>query len=431
MADNKVVQRTVKFRNHHYLADTTGTGWWRHMFPINTMYCVQDQIGMQNTYSRLVNPDPRAYVGVNSVWIQRWITPDYRKLVRDFFHPLFKKTGTKLIYEIDDLTDVKYIPLYNSGRPAFDSDEVQNSIKEMLQLSDYVVVTTNKLKQKLSECYDVPTDKIVAIPNLLPHWWIGDRYDPERKVQQFNANKSKPRIGVISSMSHYNYTGVVGSDGKLVEDDLDVILDLVRSTVNDFQWIVLGGKIPLKIQDLVSSGKVQAFPNCPLLEYPTFIHGLHLQAVVAPLQDNEFNHCKSIIKYQECAALGIPLYASKMLPYVEVMPEDQLFSDSNELKSQLMKLKFGSAGAYKKRISAQMNWLNSPASYGDANLSSWWLETNINVWTPMHTIPIEDTLLLGDKGHEDEKDRQAGTGKGSDGLEVQEQTKREVGADAT
>jgi len=93
------------------------------MFPINTMYCVQDQIGMQNTYSRLVNPDPHAYVGVNSVWIQRWTTQDYLKLVRDFFHPLFKKTGTKLIYEIDDLTDARYIPLYNSGRPAFDSDE--------------------------------------------------------------------------------------------------------------------------------------------------------------------------------------------------------------------------------------------------------------------------------------------------------------------
>lgn len=90
MADNKVVQRTVKFRNHHYLGDTTGTGWWRHMFPINTMYCVQDQIGMQNTYSRLIDPDPKFYAGMNSVWIQRWLGKGCLNVVNNFFKPLFK-----------------------------------------------------------------------------------------------------------------------------------------------------------------------------------------------------------------------------------------------------------------------------------------------------------------------------------------------------
>lgn len=34
--------RKVNYRNHHYLADTTGTGWWRHIFPVATMDCVQD-----------------------------------------------------------------------------------------------------------------------------------------------------------------------------------------------------------------------------------------------------------------------------------------------------------------------------------------------------------------------------------------------------
>lgn len=374
MADNKVVQRTVHFRNHHYLADTTGTGWWRHMFQINTMYCVQDQIGMQNTYSRLIDVAPNFYRGMNSVWIQRWTTPDLYKLVKDFFVPVFKQTGTKLIYEIDDLTDANYIPLYNSGREAFVSVETQEAIKGMLQLSDYVVVTTQKLKEMMAKSYDLPMEKIKCIPNLLPHWWIGDRYDPERKVQQFNRYRSRPRIGVISSLSHYNMRNAVDGDGKPVQDDLDVILDLIRSTTQDFQWVILGGNVSPKIADLVSSGKVQSISTCPFLEYPSYIHNLQLQAVVAPLQDNEFNHCKSFIKYEECSALGIPLYASKMLPYVEVMPEDQLFSDSNELKSQLMKLKFGSAGAYGKRIAAQMNWLNSPTNSGDVVLNNWWLE---------------------------------------------------------
>ena len=82
--------KQVQFRNHHYLADTTGTGWWRHLFPMHTMDCVQDQIGLQNNYSRIVNTDPNFYVGMNSVWIQRWVHPKYAEIVEDFFKPLFK-----------------------------------------------------------------------------------------------------------------------------------------------------------------------------------------------------------------------------------------------------------------------------------------------------------------------------------------------------
>lgn len=423
----------VKFRNHHYLADTTGTGWWRHLFPMHTMDCVQDQIGMQNSYSRIINTDPNFYAGMNSVWIQRWVGPGYQKVVKDFFKPLFKQTGTKLIYEIDDLTDVKHIPLYNRGRKGFESAEVQESIKEMLHASDFVVVTTNKLKETMAKSYDLDESKVVALPNLLPHWWIGDRYDPERKVQQFNKNKGKPRIGVISSMSHYNVDMRTGEDGQLVKDDMDVIVDMICATVDDFQWVVIGAVHP-KLTDFAKQKKIEFVGCCPLLAYPSYIQRLNLQAVVAPLQDNEFNHCKSIIKYEECAALGIPLYASRMLPYSTVMPDDQLFSDETQLKEQLNKLKFGSAGAYAKRIAAQWNWLNSPTKEGNANLKSWWLEENLNIWTPFHTLAIkgaEDTLVLGGKDNGNEDHRQGRTGEGSPELEVQPQGKREAGSDAT
>ena len=196
----------------------------------------------------------------------------------------------------------------------------------MLNASDFVVVTTNKLKEMMAQSYDLDEKKVVAIPNLLPHWWIGDRYDPERKVQQFNKNKAKPRIGVISSMSHYNLEGRTGEDGQLAKDDMDVIVDLIFSTVDEFHWLIIGAVHP-KLVDFVKQKKIELVPCCPLLAYPSYIQRMNLQAVVAPLQDNEFNHCKSIIKYEECAALGIPLYASRILPYSTVMPDDQLFSD--------------------------------------------------------------------------------------------------------
>lgn len=43
----------------------------------------------------------------------------------------------------------------------------------------------------------------------------------------------------------------------------------------------------------------------------------------------------------ECAAIGVPLFASNYEPYKRVMPSSQLFTTGDELKERLMKLKFG------------------------------------------------------------------------------------------
>lgn len=223
----------------------------------------------------------------------------------------------------------------------------------MLNSCDLVVVTTNYLKDYYNRRFGVPLDRIRVVPNMLPRWWIGDRYDPDKKVQQFTRFKSRPRIGIVSSLSHYNIrkarieraTGkpcwpVDGKEGKFknmagVEVDVkdtdhlpdlsDLVEKAIRDTVDDFQWIVIG-TIPQSIQDLASNKKVMCLGNCPILNYPSFLWSLGLQAVVAPLQDIEFNRCKSPIKFLECSALGIPLFASDMLPYKGVVPDDHLFS---------------------------------------------------------------------------------------------------------
>ena len=74
------------------------------------------------------------------------------------------------------------IPLYNRGRKAFYNDNIQNNIKFMLDKSDIVIVTTNYIKEYYARTYDIPMRKIVAVPNLLPHWWYGDKYQPNIKI---------------------------------------------------------------------------------------------------------------------------------------------------------------------------------------------------------------------------------------------------------
>ena len=113
-----------------------------------------------------------------------------------------------------------------------------------------------------------------------------------------------------------------------------------------------------------------------------------------------------------------------MLPYSEVMPEDQMFSTGEELKEQLMKLKFGSTGAYKKRIAAQFNWLNSPTTEGDVKINNWWMEDNLNVWTPLHTLPMKDNLVIDtttktEKENNDEKAEKQTQGMVGQGADAQ------------
>ena len=79
----------------------------------------------------------------------------------------------------------------------------------------------------------------------------------------------------------------------------------------------------------------------------------------------------------ECAALGVPLFATNCLPYSRVMPKEQLFDTADELKEKLTKLKWGSTYIYRSMIERQWNWLNSPCHEGDFNIRNYWLEDNL------------------------------------------------------
>ena len=255
-----------------------------------------------------------------------------------------------LIYEIDDNMSEKHIPLFNRGRKAFEPPQVQAQIREMLNAADFVTVTTDYIKDFYHREYGVPLENIIAVPNLLPKYLFGDRYRPQDKIEQFKKLKAKPRIGIVSSLSHYNVDNVredenglanrlqkkpdgkevwVNEKGeeipedktKVITDDIDEILDCVRSTVNDVQWVFFGF-CPPKLQDLAKAGKIECHGGVPIMNYASKFDNLKLQAVVAPIKDMEFNRCKSFIKYMECATLGVPLFASDYLPYSRVMPKE-------------------------------------------------------------------------------------------------------------
>lgn len=419
------------FRNLTYLADTSGCGMWRHLMPMQSLNCVASNFNMVNTATQTPILDPNYYKGITSVTVQRWISDYNREIFMKLLKPICDANAAFLIYEIDDCMAAKYIELYNRGREAYESPKIQANIKEMLLNADLLVTTTDYIKQFYHDWYGVPLENIVALPNLLPRWWFGDRYDEEKKIKQFAQFKARPRIGIVSSLSHYNVDDVritkdglaarkkKDADGKEIwktekgdeiaeaelehiVDDLTELIPLIQSTVKDFQWVFFGYCPPI-LQTLVQQKLIEVHQGSAILNYASTLQNLNLQAIVAPIKDCVFNRCKSFIKYMECAAIGVPCYASNYLPYSRVMPKNQLFNSADELKAMLLKLKFSSTGRYGKMIQQQWKWLNSPTHEGSFDLRNFWLEDNLNIHIDLKRLrqkPLNISLKLLAKNYE-------------------------------
>lgn len=117
------------YRNVVYLADTGGTGFWRRVAPIVTLDCVAPRLRLSNTYTMAPVGDPSWYEGIRSVTIQRWLTNEQLKFLKEFIKPLSLRYDFRLIYEIDDATGKDEVPLYNRGHDAFCDPQRQENIR--------------------------------------------------------------------------------------------------------------------------------------------------------------------------------------------------------------------------------------------------------------------------------------------------------------
>ena len=393
--------------------------------PIETMNCVASSYNIVTTATQNVILDPNYYKGITSVTVQRWISDYNLEVFTKLLKPVCDANSAFLVYEIDDCMAAKHIQMYNRGREAYESPKIQENIKTMLNGADLLVVTTDYIKKFYHEWYGVPLENIIALPNLLPRWWFGDRYEPEKKVKQFSQFKARPRIGIVSSLSHYNVDDVRMtqdglaarkkklSDGKEVwknergevveestltkiNDDMTEILPLIKSTVKDFQWVFFG-YCPEELKPFVDKKQIEVHSGTTILSYSSALENMQLQAIVAPITRNVFNYCKSFIKYMEAAALGVPCYATNCEPYSRVMPRDQVFDTAEELHNMLLKLKFSTFGWYKNLIESQWKWLNSPTHEGSVDLKNFWLEDNLNIHLDLKRLrqkPLNSSLKL-------------------------------------
>ena len=426
-----------EFKNVFMPSDTNGTGFWRALMAIEMSWAFSpEESKVNNSVICKLVENENFYRDLNMFMVQRLLANGHEAVFNELIARYSNLFGFWTVFNIDDLTDGQKIPLYNRGRRAFANKKHQENIRAMMNNSDFILTTTEYLKNEFRKTYDIPAENIICIPNLLPRWWIGNYYNNEKATENFRNNKTgnhgktknKIRIGIISSMSHYNFIKLkvtksgqviypeteevdslepdkLGKEKKVVyyvdnyetgeistvseeeykaadniPDDFDTVLDVIEKTIDDFTWVFVG-YIPERLRPYAEQKKIEVYSCVNIMNYPAMISQLQLNAILAPLiSDSDFNKSKTHIKYLEACALGILLYAPDMITYSPYMPKDQLYSSQDDLYEKLRKLKDMSANVFSKKLETQWRWLNSPTVESNWRLNNWWLEDNMWLW---------------------------------------------------
>lgn len=360
----------------NFPADCGGCGFYRMKFPklaLETAF----RTDIRFVESMKLIADPNFFRDISVIRVQRQVNDIQAQYFMNFLNKLSKSQGQWLIYEIDDVVAYDDIPDYNSAKDAFKNKSFFSNVKAMLQASDLITVTTESLKQYYVSKFGVENDKVIVIPNYLPRWWVGEVFSNVSgwQIQKMKENRNRPRIGIPLSASHYRR-----DPNSNVKDDLAVITDFVRATTKKYNWCFIGN-CPHELEDLALSKQIEIQPGSDILNYPRELWRRNFQAIVAPLQDNIFNRCKSNIKLIESWAIGIPCIAQDLECYNKYT--DYVFHDNDSLQNQLDRV-FKTKESYEKLIRANRNIVD----YGDSNSpNGWWIERNIQKWIDLYTLP--------------------------------------------
>ena len=312
--------------------------------------------------------DPRWYVNVKTIRLQRQATPAQLEFVK-FLKEVQKEHKFRIIYEVDDVVFREDIPDYNKFKTAFVSDEIRNTVKSIIDLCDEVTVTCNYMR----ELYQLRTGKkeITVIPNFPAKWWIGNYFDPNRINALYDKNKKKPRLLYAGSGAHFDVENRVGQ-----KDDFEHVIKAIIDSRHKYQWVFIGA-FPLALRPYIERGEIEFHQWQRLYDYPAKIHELGVQMMVAPLQDNSFNRAKSDLKYIEACAYGLPVACQDMCTYEQAeikfkTGEEMMY----KIEEELRRTGHYKNSSYKRRRVAEDRFLE--------------LDKNLGCYQELFTLPYRD-----------------------------------------
>jgi glycosyltransferase involved in cell wall biosynthesis len=262
-----------KKKIYYWGADWFGTAWYRCHVPGVELKKRGYEVVLDDKLSR------RAVREFDVIVFQKKWEPGALEAIQDA-----NRLGKLTVYEIDD--DVWHIDPANPSYPFWTPEKlriVQLCIKEcqvVTASTDYLA----KVVQKFNP-------NVFVLPNMLPEeFW---RFGPRK------PRRGKIVVGWAGSVSHW-------SDLCILKGTVEQILDAYPN----LYFEVVGMKTyPFRKHErmrVLEPKKVEGYPE--LLR--RFDIGL------APIIDNEFNRCKSDLKFIEYGMAEVAFIGSKVEPYI-------------------------------------------------------------------------------------------------------------------
>lgn len=244
----------------------------------------------------------------------------------------FKELGKKIVVEFDDNMfkispysphyeefgvenveidfDGQVMPLWVDGKNINLTENKKRiaHIQQALEMADMVTVTTDILAEEYKEY----NDNIVVLPNCVDvDLWksLKDDFKPTDEIKLYWAGGS----------SHYE-------DWALLTGVIAPILEKYPNV----KLVLMGHKFEGTLKG-IPKNRIEFHSWVPTPAYPYKTRIINPDICIIPLVDNEFNRCKSSIKWVEMGALGVPCVTSLVSPYKEVANENNgVFIEDND-----------------------------------------------------------------------------------------------------
>lgn len=212
-----------------------------------------------------------------------------------------------------DIDGERTIPEYN--RYSLDPRDIGRMMEKACSGLDGVTVATYYLKKALVRRFG--WDNVKVLPNTVPGFAYGTA--PRQNVE---GDIMKPRVLYAGSTSHFK-TGHIGDfEGPWVP--------WMRKAAEEgtIELHCFGYRVP----DFLEGVDVALHPFVPAVAFPQALAAIRPDIYLAPLQDNDFNRCKSDLKLLEAAAIGAALLGSDFMdgPYAHAHPLSLVGADFTE-----------------------------------------------------------------------------------------------------
>lgn len=308
-------------------ADRAGCGYYRVIHPARAM--VANGVADVRLGNRYLSPAELERLAPDAVVFQRQMLASQVEAQR-------RMCGFSRVFKVAELDDyLPNAPLKSIHRGQLPKD-VRKTMAAALRQMDRLVVSTEPLAEALR---DLHPDIRVARNRLPAEWWA--------HLRGGRRAGARPRVG---------WAGGAGHRG-----DLEMIADVVQALADEVDWVFMG-LCPDRLRPYVH----EFHPGVAIEDYPARLAALDLDLAIAPLEDNQFNRCKSNLRLLELGACGYPVVCSDVeafrdgLPVTRVKPR---FRDWVEaIRMHLADLDATARAGEALREAVHRDWMLDPAS---------------------------------------------------------------------